>query len=529
MIAGKFSTKSAKILREEIMNRLSRASSSAKSTRSEEKVSNVKKRAVKTARRSSQSDFPRKTRHRFCLLRQNKEPDDFEESIWHLVAEDLPGPSPHTKNQSRAENPLGKSNIHEDRKKLAEECEKRKRRLQEIDKLRSSRKIPEKSLLDTDEDNQLLLLDRAFVAKQEQEEEVKRANRLILATKCHVIRDAQIAEKNEIDRELREEDVRLERIMLEDREKALKEEEERIKKEKVLNNLHALELQKQLEERERARHLEAERIENEAQKMARAQVVLIRDMEEQEKQQHAKSQKLRQELQRANELTEWFRRLEFEQQRIEEMRIQEYMRKRQQREEKLAEERRIAREKRERENDRMLKQQQKVIDAAVERFDIMIRREQELKEREFRQREKQAVIRRKEAEQAILEARHRQQEEVRRLKMQEIEKERADYAKVLEKLHAEEEREKSLDKQRHVERAKYRQEIIEQMKERECLRQKLRNQARDELNALREAEKSRELNIQQVISSKIQQMRSSKIPEKFIRDVERQLKVDSDK
>lgn len=40
------------------------------------------------------------------------------------------------------------------------------------------------------------ILDRAFLAKQEQEEEVKRANRLILATKCHVIRDAQIAEKN---------------------------------------------------------------------------------------------------------------------------------------------------------------------------------------------------------------------------------------------------------------------------------------------------------------------------------------------
>lgn len=29
-----------------------------------------------------------------------------------------------------------------------------------------------------------------------QTEEVKRANRLILATKCHVIRDAQIAEKH---------------------------------------------------------------------------------------------------------------------------------------------------------------------------------------------------------------------------------------------------------------------------------------------------------------------------------------------
>lgn len=48
----------------------------------------------------------------------------------------------------------------------------------------------------TDEDAPGRVLDRAFVARQEQTAEVQRANRLIMAAKCHVIRDAQVAEKN---------------------------------------------------------------------------------------------------------------------------------------------------------------------------------------------------------------------------------------------------------------------------------------------------------------------------------------------
>jgi hypothetical protein len=39
-------------------------------------------------------------------------------------------------------------------------------------------------------------MNRVFLIKQEQEEEIKRANRIILERKCHIIRDAQVAEKN---------------------------------------------------------------------------------------------------------------------------------------------------------------------------------------------------------------------------------------------------------------------------------------------------------------------------------------------
>lgn len=43
------------------------------------------------------------------------------------------------------------------------------------------------------------LLARAHELRQEQEDEIKKCNALILATKCHAIRDAQIAEKKLIE------------------------------------------------------------------------------------------------------------------------------------------------------------------------------------------------------------------------------------------------------------------------------------------------------------------------------------------
>jgi hypothetical protein len=93
---------------------------------------------------------------------------------------------------------------------------------------------------------------------------VKKANRIILATKCSIIRDAQIAEKNEIEREFRNENLRLERMMLEDRDKALIAEEQKRERERENLLRYSKEIRAQLEEKEAIRAKEVERIEEEA-------------------------------------------------------------------------------------------------------------------------------------------------------------------------------------------------------------------------------------------------------------------------
>jgi hypothetical protein len=51
---------------------------------------------------------------------------------------------------------------------------------------------------------------------------VKTANHLIVNTKCHAVRDAQIAEKKQIKKELEDEERRLDQMMEDERRRGLR-------------------------------------------------------------------------------------------------------------------------------------------------------------------------------------------------------------------------------------------------------------------------------------------------------------------
>ena len=52
------------------------------------------------------------------------------------------------------------------------------------------------------------MLARAREKMEEQDDEIKKLNELILNAKCHAIRDAQLSEKAEIAKAMKEEEVR---------------------------------------------------------------------------------------------------------------------------------------------------------------------------------------------------------------------------------------------------------------------------------------------------------------------------------
>lgn len=70
----------------------------------------------------------------------------------------------------------------------------------------------------------------------EQDDEIKKLNEVILNAKCHAIRDTQLREKDEILKSMKEEEERLDRMMEIDRVKALAEFEDR-EKERHLQRL----------------------------------------------------------------------------------------------------------------------------------------------------------------------------------------------------------------------------------------------------------------------------------------------------
>ncbi|CAO1403379.1 unnamed protein product [Diamesa serratosioi] len=407
--------------------------------------------------------------------------------------------------------------------RLKEESEKRKQKLREIDTAKVSKLDELKDSLLVDETVSVDLLDRAFLARQEQEEEVKRANRLILATKCHVIRDAQIAEKNEIAREFRNEDLRLEKIMSEERDKALIEDE--IKREdgrKVLLK-YSEDIRKQLRERETIRAKEVERIEEEAIVMKRA--VENMNKEEQEKTQIRveKTKKIRLELQKSSQWSSYFKNLEFEEERIAELKIQEYMRQKLEREKQLALEKQLAKEEKEKEYERIILRQQKLMESKTEKNELEYRRQREQVEREFRKREKEAAIKKREMGIAVSEARAVQLEEVKRQRAIQIQRDEADFKTFVDKLKIEKDREEQRKRLRHVNKYKYRDEIISQMTQKQLNKREMEEKAKRERIAVAKAEIQREQNIKSVIRNKIEDMKRNNIAEKFIKDVERQL------
>lgn len=99
-----------------------------------------------------------------------------------------------------------------ERERLQLECDERKRHLRSLDTKRLAKdgkrvaggdegdggghEKEDSDAVEGDAKSPQAVLDWAFVARQEQTAEVQRANRLILAAKCNVIRDAQVAEKS---------------------------------------------------------------------------------------------------------------------------------------------------------------------------------------------------------------------------------------------------------------------------------------------------------------------------------------------
>lgn len=356
-------------------------------------------------------------------------------------------------------------------------CEQRKHLLKDIDKKRaaSAKNVGGNG----EEDINVQILSRAFVAKQEQvrctlhsqnaniyisrfvlqTEEVQRANRLILATKCHVIRDAQVAEKNEIKQEMRDEELRLEKMMLDERAKALQLEDVRRDQLRRVNAKHAYEIKNQLREREMAKVMEAERIEEEAKAMAKAQIAITLDMIEKERDRKEQKLRVRTELQKSNELSEFFKGLVFEEQRIADMKAQEFMRIKQEREQQLAHEKKLAAELKQREADRLLVLQTKMLNTKDEQEEMNMRRNQEEKEREFRRKEKEAVLKKKKADQELEVTRRAQLEEIKRTRALNIVREEIAFKNVVTKLKEEEMKANQLEEEKYLKREKYRSGI----------------------------------------------------------------------
>lgn len=164
----------------------------------------------------------------------------------------------------------------EEEAKMRSESDQRKQFFRDIDNERLQRQIEadKTKVLDSDLSEAKLekaqLLEKSFIAKFENEQEVKMANRIILDAKCSIIRKIQLEEKIQMAKEVKDEEMKSDNSMLEQTKASLFDEEakEEISREKAVEN--AKYIKKQLNDKYLDRCLEQERVQEEAKVMAKA-------------------------------------------------------------------------------------------------------------------------------------------------------------------------------------------------------------------------------------------------------------------
>lgn len=348
-------------------------------------------------------------------------------------------------------------------------------------------------------------------------------NRIILASKCHAIRDAQISEKELIKKELDEEQRRLDAIMEENRQAAVHraETEEERRHGLRLQNLAAL--KEQIKAHETAKIMEAERIEEESIRVNQANIAMQIDEAQKLKERHERAAKLKEMLDQGNAELLYFKQLQNEEERIMNMRIANFLKQKQEREARNRAEAEAVKAAKQKGIDHIAKAQKAEQELKEELERIRNLKIQEDVEREYRRKERDAAIKRNKEMKQLHEARVHQIKDIHRLIAREIAKDEQSFNNAARQNEEFLMKEKLLEEKRKARIERHRQEIMKQINDKERARAELREKIHNEGVALRMEQDQQEKYERKVIKQKVAEMREQKVAEKYVKEVEQTL------
>ncbi|XP_077301125.1 cilia- and flagella-associated protein 45-like [Arctopsyche grandis] len=408
------------------------------------------------------------------------------------------------------------------RQKAAEESEKLKAEFKAKQKPQPGIK-KEHTEDRSEEDAKTITKNRAYDIYNENFQGARIANQFILASKCHAIRDAQVAEKAIISQQLVEEDKRLDEIMEKARVAAL--EEERIKyeekKARRLENINII--KQQIDEHEKARTLEMERISKETTRLNRAGLAIFKDEAEKLKEKRENALRLMELLNKCNEELIQNKQKQMEEDKIMEGRILRFRKERQEREIKLkieAKKKNIARE---RNINFIASAQESAKKYREEMENIRVLKVQEDVEREYREKEKALTIKKIKELKMLKEAREKQIADIRRQIAMEISRDEEVFKNIIKRNEENAIKEEEKLKTRQEALKNHRQYIIKQINEKERKRIEMRKLANEEGIAMK-LELERQENLEKdVVRRKVEEMKEQKIPEIYVNEVKQRL------
>ena len=358
---------------------------------------------------------------------------------------------------------------------------------------------------------------------QEQEDEIKKLNELILNAKCHAIRDAQILERDQIKREMEVEEKRLDQMMELDRVNAIKVDEEIVNKRKQERMLGAMKVQEQIQENQQERLLDLERKDQENRVMQKYLDKLCEEDAEKLEKRHTEQMQLREDLNQCNADIIRRKELSKEQESMLEKKVLEYQKNKAEREAAREAEQEKQRIEKEREVARLRALQERARDEQSERDALRAKRAQEQTEREWRKKEAEEA-RQKAATEAMLKAaRAQQMEQKEHFLAVQAQRERGDFERVLRAQQELIEKDKVEEDSRVKKRMNYADEVRAQIRDKEQVKISERNAFFEEGVKLDEEARKRRMELEAVKRKKLEELRAAGIHERYLAQIERKI------
>lgn len=369
------------------------------------------------------------------------------------------------------------------------------------------------------------LLQKAKEQQEEQEDEIKHLNELILNAKCHAIRDAQILEKQHIKGESTDEEKRLDTMMEVERIRAIQLQEDIEAKKKEERYEGASQVLTQIAQREEERLLDQERRDQEAQHMLKyLEKLQMEDLKDLERK-HQMTLEAQKEISRANEEAERQRVQRSEQEKMADLKVVEYMKKKAAREaEYEAEQERIRAEK-EKEIAKLRAMQERAKDYAAEKDALRAKRNLEQRERDWRQKEREEAIKKAETEQMLKIAREEQVKNKEHFLAVQANRERNEFERVLKAQNEGMEKEKAEEKDQHHKRLDHAKEVRKQIRQKEQIKASDRHSFFEEGVRINEEARARRNKLDTIKQKKLSELRNAGVPEKYCKEVERRIEA----
>lgn len=351
--------------------------------------------------------------------------------------------------------------------------------------------------------------------QDEDRDEVKRMNRIVLQTKVAAIRDVQLEEKKAILQVRAEDERRVEQQLEVERLRAVKDFEAREQQRLQDRRTGALAIKAQMEEREAERLRRLEMKHQEQQAVLQHMEKLREDDRKRAAKKRETSQGLLQDIVLVNVEQIKLKARHREMELAEGQRIAEYVKEKDKREAALAEEQERLHAEREREVARLRSFQEKAQDLQAEADAARARRAQETYEREMRVKEQQEQTRKSRIERDLVECREIQKREKEAILVEQAAVEAGHFETLLLTQRLGDLQDRKAREAEKQQRARHQQLVKDQITAAEETRRQERRQGVEEGRRLRKDKEFHDRQVEFVRNEKFKQLEQEGIPDRY--------------